>query len=318
MTQSPMLIIAFNRPHKLRQLIGSLRSSRPPLVMIAVDGPRAHIPSDDSLVRETQSVVSEIDWPCKIYTRFREANLGLQTAYVDAVNWAMSEFGETIVIEDDVIAGPELYEFLNLSLGQFRNDHSIGQINGYNFAPIHALSEPNYSRRVTRYPTSYCWASWSRSWNLIDLSIGWGQSVSLTDLAVHTGSRLSAAMWKMNFRNAVTGRVDTWDYAWVASLWENNLQIVSPNRNLCLYNGFNEGTHTRRSANTEQLEIASISELETSIHLGVDDKADSWQRQSIYRETPFGLLEKGAASIALELEKRSQKRQSKQESTTPN
>jgi glycosyltransferase involved in cell wall biosynthesis len=311
MSDSPVLIIAFNRPHKLRQLIVSLRSSRPPILMIAVDGPRSHNDSDEALVRETQAVVSEIDWPCKIHTRFRKSNLGLQTAYVDAVNWAMSEFGETIVIEDDVIAGPELYGYLNFNLNQFRTNQTIGQINGYNFAPVDSLTEPHSTSRVTRYPTSYCWASWSRSWNLIDLSISWGQSVSLADLSAHTGNRLSAAMWKMNFRNAVSGRVDTWDYAWVATLWENDLKIISPNRNLCLYDGFDGGTHTRRSAQTKQLEIASVDDLERKFNLDIDGKADLWQKQFVYRETLTGFLEKGAASFVLEIEKRLLRRRSK-------
>jgi glycosyltransferase involved in cell wall biosynthesis len=311
MSDSPVLIIAFNRPHKLRQLIVSLRSSRPPILMIAVDGPRSHNDSDEALVRETQAVVSEIDWPCKIHTRFRKSNLGLQTAYVDAVNWAMSEFGETIVIEDDVIAGPELYGYLNFNLNQFRTNQTIGQINGYNFAPVDSLTEPHSTSRVTRYPTSYCWASWSRSWNLIDLSISWGQSVSLADLSAHTGNRLSAAMWKMNFSNAVSGRVDTWDYAWVASLWENDLKIISPNRNLCLYDGFDGGTHTRRSAQTKQLEIASVDDLEKKFNLDFDVKADLWQKQFVYRETLTGFLEKGVASFVLEIEKRSLRRRTK-------
>jgi glycosyltransferase involved in cell wall biosynthesis len=310
MSDSSVLIIAFNRPHKLRQLIASLRSSRPPILMIAVDGPRSQNKSDETLVRETQAVVSEIDWPCKIHTRFRESNLGLQTAYVDAVNWAMSEFGETIVIEDDVIAGQELYGYLNFNLNRFRDNQTIGQINGYNFAPVDSLTEPNSASRVTRYPTSYCWASWSHSWNLIDLSIKWGQSVSLKGLSAFTGSQLSATMWKMNFRNAVSGRVDTWDYAWVASLWENDLKIISPNRNLCLYDGFDGGTHTRRSAKTHQLEIESVVDLEEVFNLDIDDKADQWQKQFVYRETLTGFLEKGAASFVLEIEKRSLRRRS--------
>ena len=313
MSESPVLVIAFNRPHKLRQLLDSLRSSKPPIMMIAVDGPRLSNPSDDALVRETQAAVSEIDWPCKILTRFRETNLGLQTAYVDAVSWAMSEYGETIVIEDDVIAGPELYEFLQLNLNKYRNDESIGQINGYNFAPTSALSEPGSSCRLTRYPTSYCWAAWSRSWNHIDLSIQWGQSVSLRDLASVTGSRLSAAMWKMNFRNAVTGRVDTWDYAWVASLWEHDLKIISPNRNLCLYDGFTEGTHTRRSANNQQLDIASLASLTEGNTSEIDMNAENWQRHSVYKETPIGFVEKSAASILLEVMKRSHKRRLKKQ-----
>lgn len=311
MSESPVLIIAFNRPHKLRQLIASLRSSRPPIMMIAVDGPRPNNPNDVSLVSETRAATSEIDWPCKILTRFRETNLGLQTAYVDAVNWAMSEFGETIVIEDDVIAGPELYEFLRSNLNHFRHDTTIGQINGYNFAPVSALTEPDNFQRVTRYPTSYCWASWSRSWDSIDLSIKWGQKVAFADLANHTGSRLSAAMWKMNFRNAVTGRVDTWDYAWVASLWERNQKIIAPNRNLCLYDGFNDGTHTRGRADREQLEIMPIQNLRINSTLEFDNKADNWQRQFVYRETLVGLLEKAGASLFLGIEKRFRRRQSK-------
>ena len=135
--------------------------------------------------------------------------------------------------------------------------------------------------------------------------------MSLKDLSAFTGSQLSATMWKMNFRNAVSGRVDTWDYAWVASLWENDLKIISPNRNLCLYDGFDGGTHTRRSAQTKQLEIASVDELEKRFNLDIDGKADLWQKQFVYRETLTGFLEKGAASLVLEIEKRSLRRRSK-------
>ena len=142
----------------------------------------------------------------------------------------------------------------------------------------------------------------------MDLSIKWGQAVSLADLATHTGNRLSAAMWKMNFRNAATRRVDTWDYAWVASLWEHDLKVISPNRNLCLYDGFDEGTHTRRRADREQLEILPILDLENDLIEEFDSKADSWQRQFVYRETSIGLLEKAAASLFLEIERRSRRR----------
>lgn len=117
-------------------------------------------------------------------------------------------------------------------------------------------------------------------------------------------------MWKMNFRNAVSGRVDTWDYAWVASLWENDLKIISPNRNLCLYDGFDGGTHTRRSAQTKQLEIASVDDLEKRFNLDFDGKADLWQKQFVYRETLTGFLEKGAASFVLEIERRLLRRRS--------
>ena len=115
----------------------------------------------------------------------------------------------------------------------------------------------------------------------------------------------------MNFRNAVSRRVDTWDYAWVASLWENDLRIISPNRNLCLYDGFEGGTHTRRRVKTRQLEIESVDDLNEISTLDIDSKADLWQKQFVYRETPTGFIEKGAASLVLEIEKRLRRRRSK-------
>lgn len=275
--------------------------------MIAVDGPRDGKPNDFSLVVETRKAVEEINWDCRIHTRFRERNLGLQTAYVDAVNWAMSEFGETIVIEDDVIAGPELYEFLSFNLKEFRDTREVGQVNGYNFVPTTSMTDPNASRRVTRYPTSYCWASWNRSWELIDLSIQWRRAVSLSDLANITGSLISALMWKINFDNAVKKRVDTWDYAWLATLWKHDLKIISPNRNLCLYDGFDGGTHTRRKVEKKQIEIESLKNLSEKLILENDDIADFWQSKNVFHETLGGLLEKSAASLYLEVEKRIRK-----------
>ena len=47
-------------------------------------------------------------------TGFRKSNLGLRKAVVDAVNWANSEYGRVIVLEDDVRAGPQMIDFFKL------------------------------------------------------------------------------------------------------------------------------------------------------------------------------------------------------------
>jgi len=62
----PVLIVAFNRPEKLKNLLESLRASAPPVVMLAVDGPREGISSDNQLVANTQKMVEIIDWKCVI------------------------------------------------------------------------------------------------------------------------------------------------------------------------------------------------------------------------------------------------------------
>ncbi len=78
--------------------------------------PKNNRPNDADMVRHTQGLVSEINWDAEIRTRFRDSNLGLRGAVVDAVTWANSEYGKVVVLEDDVRAGAQLLEFLNHNL----------------------------------------------------------------------------------------------------------------------------------------------------------------------------------------------------------
>ena len=119
----------------MRGLIQSLEPLKPKLILLAVDGPKEGRTNDADLVRQTQNLVSEITWDTEIRTRFRDANLGLRKAVVDAVTWANSEYGRVMVLEDDVRVGPQLLEFLNHNLNTHKQNSKIAHINGYNLVP---------------------------------------------------------------------------------------------------------------------------------------------------------------------------------------
>lgn len=303
MRHSPVLLIAYNRPEKLLRLIQSLKLSQPAIVMIAVDGPRLDSKDDTVRVQLTRDAVEQVSWNCQLLTRFREKNLGLQKAYVDAVNWAISTYGRVTVIEDDVIAGPELVPYSLDALIRYENEQSIAQINGYNFVPRECLTEPNRRERLTKYPTSYTWSTWERAWKKFDVENEWGLEVSVSELSQVTGSRVSAVMWKTNFQNAANGRVNTWDYPWVAAMWKDRMRIVSPNRNLAIYGGFDDGTHTKSGRQHGQLEIDTVMNLPLGACTEIDRKADYWHSRHIFRETPVGMCEKLLASVYLEIMK---------------
>ena len=296
----PLLIIAFNRPGKLTLLLDSLRESEPPLILLAVDGPRPNYPDDLMLVQETQEALKFVTWKCQIETRFRDSNMGLRRAYVDAVSWAISRYGCTVVVEDDVIAGPQFYEYVSTMLRRHSDDYKISQINGYNHIPERYLTDRSTDSRLTRYPTSYAWGTWERAWCNYDPELKWGLETSVGELAEITKSRVAALRWKMNFANAYSGRVDTWDYFWVASIWENNQLVVSPNRNLVQYNGFEDGTHTRRKRKNTQPPIELLEynqKYQPTVYL---EKDDVWISRHVFNDTTIGLLETAAASLILE------------------
>ena len=128
--ETPVLLLGYNRPIQMRGLIQSLAPVKPKLILLAVDGPRTYRANDVELVRQTQDLASEITWDAEIRTRYRDTNLGLRRAVVDAVTWANSEYGRVIVLEDDVRAGPQLLEYLNHNLNQHQENTKIAHVNG--------------------------------------------------------------------------------------------------------------------------------------------------------------------------------------------
>ena len=288
--EAPVLLLGYNRPQQMRGLIQSLSALKPKLILLAVDGPKNNRPNDADLVRQTQDLVSEITWDAEIRTRFRDANLGLRKAVVDAVTWANSEYGMVIVLEDDVRAGPQLLEFLNHNLITHQQSRKIAHINGYNLVPKEHLNSPNDPSRLSIYPESYAWATWERAWKKYDDDLTWAKSVSLRDLKKVCGSTIGALRWKQNFSDAAAERIDTWAYRWLASMWEHELLMISPNRNISKYEGWHDGTHTRIKPKWSEPQIEQILNMTSAVKVQqIDQMADDWSGASIFKQTIFGV-----------------------------
>ena len=274
----------------MRGLIQSLEPLKPKLILLAVDGPRAGRTNDADLVRQTQNLVSEITWDTEIRTRFRDANLGLRKAVVDAVSWANSEYGRVMVLEDDVRAGPQLLEFLNHNLNTHQQNSKIAHINGYNLVPKVHLTNPDHASRLSIYPESYAWATWERAWQKYDDDLTWAKAVSLRDLEKVCGSTMGALRWKQNFSDAAAERIDTWAYRWLASMWKEELLVVSPNRNVARYEGSSGGTHTRFKPNWKEPAVEPIEVIHVpSEFQNPDITADKWLGRVVFLESVVGV-----------------------------
>jgi hypothetical protein len=302
MESAPVLLLAYNRPEKLSQLIQRIRVLRPSVLLVSVDGPKISKPGDKDLVLATQKIIQSIDWDVKIETRFREENIGLRLAVQDSVNWAISQYGKVIVIEDDAVPGPQLLDFFNFNLQKFADDQKVMHVSGYNVVPPQNLLSDTGSR-FSRYPESFAWATWERAWKHYDENLTWGLESSVRDIAKITGSTTSALRWKLNFHDAAAGRIGSWAYRWISSMWSQNGTTVAPNRNLLSYSGFDEGTHTVRSPRWKDLPVENLSFSENDNLTITDLEADNWTGSSVFRENPWGIIDGVASSIVLEIRK---------------
>ena len=288
MTKAPVLLLGYNRPEQMTGLIKSLEPHKPELILLAVDGPKQNRINDLELVKQTQEAINQVTWNAEIITRFRESNLGLRRAVVDAVTWANSEYGRVIVLEDDVRVGPQLLDYLNFNLNKYEKQSKIAHINGYNLVPNDYLTNPGGTSRLSVYPESYAWATWNWAWKKYDDDLKWAKSASISDIKRVCGSTLGALRWKQNFADAANERIDTWAYRWLATIWEQNWAIVSPNKNLSSYHGHIDGTHTRMATRVAEL---SVEPLAFDQHDPITDyKADEFISSTVMGETVLKLM----------------------------
>jgi len=303
MRKTPLLVLAYNRPDKMRRLIDNLRTIRPSTLVIAVDGPKPGNDSDAQKVRAVQELVSTIDWTDDVATRFRPVNVGLRASVADAVTWAVSEYGETMVIEDDALPGPDFVPYSVAMLDRYRNDDHVAHISGYNLVPPTVLRS-EVGSRLTIYPESFAWATWERAWKTYDPTLEWALNVSVGELQTITGSRAGAVRWKQNFGDAAAERISTWAYRWIASMWSHGAVNLSPNQNLVTYIGYDEGTHATLTAPWKELPLytgprAALLEGTAT----VDEPAERWVARTVFGETPYGVARGVAVSAALEARK---------------
>ena len=311
MRQTPLLILAYNRPEKVKALVERLRMLAPPLVMVAVDGPRTGKPGDDAKVRAVRDAVDGIDWGAEVYTRFRPVNVGLRASVVDAVGWAISEYGQVIVLEEDVLPGPDFMPYAEYMLELFRDDPRIAHISGYNVVPTNRMDMPDAASRLTVYPESIAWATWDRAWAGYDDDLGWGGAATVKVLRPIVGGVFAALRWRQNFSDARAQRISTWAYRWVASMWSRRQLVVSPNHNLVTYIGQDEGTHTTTVPPWTELELYSGERDALLVPpTGLDRSAELWVNRVVFRGTIFGVLRGVAITAVLALRKRRQERAS--------
>ena len=292
---APILILGFKRHENIIEIIEAIRPEAPRKVYFAVDGPRANKPLDFLEVAKTQLAIQSIDWDCEVSTRFREENLGLRRAIPDAVSWVLENEKFLIVVEDDAIPGPQVLKFMTSQLNEFEEDNSVFHISGYNLVPVTEIANPDSTIRLSRYPESYLWGTWSRAWSHYrDDLTGFQELVKRSDL-----KNKEKFIWRLNFKMAELDLIHTWAYRWIFSMWVNQGLCISPNRNVTKYVGQVDGTHTKRKTSVNELPIENLSGLNKSLNVGLDSRADFWISENVFHANTIGVLEQIAAFLVL-------------------
>jgi len=233
-----VLFLVFNRPEQTLIVFESIRKARPPKLYIASDGPREHKDSDHEKVLKVREIVSKVDWPCEVFTLFREKNMGCKNAVSSAITWFFNNEEKGIILEDDCLPSLSFFWFCELLLQKYEYDNEVYMIGGSNFVPISS------SLSFTKYPVIWGWASWARVWKKYDVNIKMWPEVKNKILKSHSNKDVRF-FWEDTFQKLYEDKINTWDYQLAFLLQNDQSKCIIPKYNLISNIGFGEdATHT--------------------------------------------------------------------------
>jgi hypothetical protein len=254
----PLLFLIFNRPDTTQQVFDEIRKAQPAQLFVAADGPRKNQVADYELCKKTREIIRQVDWDCRVFTRFQDENLGCRHAVSSAITWFFSNVEEGIILEDDCIPDQSFFRFCQELLEKYRDDERIMMVSGNNFQ--FGKRRTNYSYYFSKYFHIWGWATWKRAWNYYDVDMkSWPKIKDGRWLIDIVKDKNAEKFWEKIFENTYRGTINTWDFQWVFSCWIQNGLAILPNVNLVKNIGFDgNATHTKGKNKQANLSVNSI------------------------------------------------------------
>ncbi|TVZ22994.1 hypothetical protein JM84_1910 [Dokdonia sp. Hel_I_63] len=258
-SETPVLLIAFNRPDTTIKVMETLELVRPKKLYVAIDGPRSGRPEERILVEEVIKITKNISWECEAHYLIREYNVGCKNGVSGAISWVLEKEDRVIIIEDDIIAVPEFFNFAEELLERYKNDERIGMISANNYTPVSSSSD----YLLTNYGHIWGWATWKRVWEKFDVAVPQIYNTLENNLSeMEFASNSEKRYFKKSFSKLATqlknNSENTWDHQFGFFRLQNKLRSIVPRVNLA--SNIGENSSRDEQNNSKPLEHFYLSD----------------------------------------------------------
>lgn len=159
-TDIAVLILFFNRPDYLPDIVDVMRRVRPTKLLLYQDGPR----NDNDLPRmeACRRIFENVDWDCEVHRNYQTVNRGCDPSNYLSQRWAFSLVDKCVVLEDDDIPTESFFTFCKEMLDRYEHDERVGMIQGFNLEEKTTDVGENADYFFTTNFSIWGWASWRR------------------------------------------------------------------------------------------------------------------------------------------------------------
>jgi hypothetical protein len=238
----PVLVIGFNRPDLLNNLLLRLQQLKITRVFVALDGPRSKY--DFNGCNDSLKVTEKFKTIFDLQVLWRDYNLGCTLGVISALDWFFSEVNFGAILEDDCY--PEL--------DVFEHFHKLIKINPdqkTTYSTIASGHNPficSENILASKYTLIWGWASWSIIYREIRKNFFELNKITRTNVLGETRNLKETVYWWVNATRARLGFLDTWDGIFSDQAWRLGYKCLIPEKNLIKNYGFRQdATHTKNS-----------------------------------------------------------------------
>jgi hypothetical protein len=282
--QTPILLLIFNRPDKVRELLVALEKVKPTKIYVSADGPRSHVPDDIEKCQAARELFKNLSWPCEIHTNFSAVNLGCSLGPVSGINWFFKHVEEGIILEDDCIPHSSFFGYASTLLSKYRDDTRVMHISGTSFLKTLnlPLSTPYYFSKIAH---GWGWATWRRAWSNFDITM---KDIPQLDKKLREEKTFLKSshntFWIKLFRHVSTVNASVWDTQWEYSILAVDGLCITPCTNMIQNVGFGtDATHTIEATSYMiPAEAFDLTTLQCAVPFEVNKDYDAKEIEAVF------------------------------------
>lgn len=242
MNKKNLLIITYNRPEKLKQVLSSINKKC--IKGIYFYNNNYLYLKDKKKVIQCRELIKNFKFKGNKYYLFNQEHLKVKNSILKAIDWFFSHNQEGIILEDDIIPNHSFYLFCSLLLDRYRKNQKVFHISGFNH--LEKIDSP-FSYHFNYVTHVWGWATWKNRWIKFRKKFK-NKSYKNENKKIFFLDRKMNLYRNYLYNRTLNNKIVTWDYLWDMFIRESNGLCIRPNLNLVKNIGFDlKATNTKFS-----------------------------------------------------------------------
>src|SRR5581483_2478095 len=250
-------LFAYNRPdhtHRALEALSRCRRAADCDFFLFSDGPKSEAAAP--MVEQTRGVLRTWARRLKAEVVERPQNLGLARSIHAGVTDLTLRYGRVVVVEDDLVVGPDFLHFMLEALDRYANEDAVLQVGGF---PLSPPDRGEFDAFLLPVTTTWGWGTWQRAW----AHFSWQPEELEATQRDPDWRKLfdinGAGSFSTMLEDRLAGKNDSWGILWWYAVSRRRGLVVYPAVNLVWNGGFDgSGIHSGSNDFLRQADVDAL------------------------------------------------------------